>query len=46
MNSIRPGDGVVMTLDVGTTLLKPIIIQNINTQYQNVIINILQNDPS
>lgn len=46
MNSIRPGDGVVMTLDVGTTLLKPIIIQNINNQYQNDIINILQNDPS
>lgn len=46
MNSIRPGDGVVMTLDVGTMLLKPIIIQNINNQYQNVIINILQNDPS
>lgn len=46
MNSIRPGDGVVMTLDVGTTLLKPIIIQNINNQYQNVIINMLQNDPS
>lgn len=46
MNSIRPGDGVVMALDVGTTLLKPIIIQNINNQYQNAIINILQNDPS
>lgn len=46
MNSIRPGDGVVMTLDVGTRLLKPIMIQNINNQYQNVIINILQNDPS
>lgn len=26
MNSIRPVDGVVMTLEVGTTLLKPDVI--------------------